>query len=135
MRGRTLRAALFALAGLGFAAPASASLIVGHWLDGTWRCTIDGRPAVMRWQIVDDSQVSCTGDYCTSQALVRRKGTFSDNGSRWVALNNLRDGSQGRGAYFNHADGNRWWLPKPTGGRSVGYTTWQGNRYPLICRR
>jgi hypothetical protein len=136
MRGRNLRALLVALAGFGISAPASASFLVGHWLDGVWQCTIDGRPARMRWQVVDDPQASCSGDWCTSAALVRRKGSFSDNGSRWVPLLNLRDGQERRGAFFDHADGNRWYLRKPnSSGRAVGHTVWQGTQYPLICWR
>jgi hypothetical protein len=133
MTGRTLRALIFALAALGTTAPAFASQIAGHWLDGLWQCTIDGRPARMRWVIVDAANVSCDGNWCTSSALVKRKGSFSDNGSQWVELKNLRDGQERRGSFFNHADGNRWYLPKPSNGRSVGHTTWQGTQYPLIC--
>jgi hypothetical protein len=135
MRGKILRAVLFSLTALGTAAPASASLITGHWMDGFWNCKIDGRYAKMAWSIVDASEVSCTGNWCTSAALVRRKGRFAENGSRAVPLYNLRDGSKGRGAYFDHADGNRWWLGKPVGGVSTGYTTWQGKRYPLVCSK
>lgn len=133
MRGRTLRILLFALAGLGIAAPASASLITGHWIDGFWYCKIDGRYAKMVWSVADASEVSCTGKWCTSTALVKRKGRFVENGSRAVPLYNLRDGSRGIGAYFNHADGNLWWLAKPVNGVSTGWTTWQGKRYSLVC--
>ncbi|BCJ91529.1 hypothetical protein IZ6_22640 [Terrihabitans soli] len=90
----------------------------------------------MKWVIVDDPQVTCSGEWCTSAGLVRRKGSFSDNGSRWVPLLNLRNGGEGRGSFFNHADGNRWYLLKPdASGRARGHTTWNGNQYSLVCWR
>jgi hypothetical protein len=56
----------------------------------------------------------------------------SDAGSRWVALTDPREGSRG-GLYFRHADGNQWYLPKPTGNKTKGWTTWNGQRYSLSC--
>ncbi len=35
--------------------------------------------------------------------------------------------------YFQHADGNRWYLAKPVSGKAQGWTTWQKHRYPLAC--
>ncbi|MGN7916535.1 MULTISPECIES: DUF6006 family protein [Lysobacter] len=114
--------------------PVAASQVSGWW-DGNWNCTIDGRPAKMKWSAVNDSQTTCDDDeVCTHTFGARWKGRFSDNGSAWVALNNARRGKNG-GLYFNHADGNRWYLPTPTDNRSKGWTTWNGQRYPLVCWR
>ena len=99
--------------------PANASTIEGWW-GGPWQCNIDGRPAQMKWVPVEGS----SGLYW--------KGSFSDNGSRWVPLTSARKGSQG-GVFFNHADGNRWFLAKPVGNKATGWTTWNGQRYPLSC--
>lgn len=106
---------------------------VGGWWGGNWKCNIDGRPARMNWSAVDDSQTSCSDGVCTSTSGARWAGKFSDNGARWVALRSPREGS--RGMFFRHADGNQWYLAKPAGGKAVGWTTWQGKRYPLSCWR
>src|SRR5262245_37101177 len=81
--------------------PALASQVVGWW-NGSWTCNIDGRPGRMRWTVVDDSQTTCDGDTCTSTSGARWRGSFSDNGSRWVPLTDPHRGNQG-GLYFNHA--------------------------------
>lgn len=130
---RRRRAIAAAAVYLGLLAGAQASQ-VGGWWGGDWNCTIDGRPAKMKWTAVTVSEGSCEGDVCSQSTGAAWKGSFSDNGSRWVPLNNPRPGSKG-GLYFNHADGNRWYLPQPTGNRSNGWTTWQGKRYPLSCWR
>jgi hypothetical protein len=114
---------------------AQAGLASGWW-GGNWTCDIDGRPAQMQWSVVDAGESSCRdtseGRICTSTSAVRWKGRFSDHGAAWVALTNPREGSRG-GLYFRHADGNQWYLPKPTGGRTTGWTTWNGRRYRLSC--
>ncbi len=116
------------------AAPVQAGTVSGWW-GGSWSCSIDGRPARMRWSVVDDSQTSCDGDgVCTQTSGVKWSGRFSDNGSQWVPLTNARLGNNG-GVFFRHADGNQWYLAKPVGNATSGYTTWQGRRYPLSCRR
>jgi hypothetical protein len=114
--------------------PAIASQLPGGWWDGNWNCNIDGRPARMRWNVVDDRQTTCNGDTCSTSYGVKWKGNFSDNGSRWVALTEPRRGDKG-GLYFRHADGNQWYLAKPTNNRTAGWTTWNGKRYPLSCWR
>jgi Family of unknown function (DUF6006) len=119
--------------GLTVTIPANASQ-VGGWWNGSWNCNIDGRAAQMKWSVVDDSQTSCNGDVCSTAASVRWAGQFSDSGSRWVALNNARSGNNG-GLFFNHADGNRWYLAKPVSNKASGWTTWNGKRYPLSCWR
>jgi hypothetical protein len=111
--------------------PAQASMVSGWW-GGNWNCTIDGRPAKMRWVPVSSNESSCDGNACSTVSGARWKGSFSDNGSQAVPLTNARTGNQG-GLFFNHADGNTWYLAKPTGNRTRGYTTWQGKRYPLAC--
>ena len=115
------------------AAPAFGGQAVGWW-GGNWNCTIDGRPARMNWKVVDAGETSCDGDTCTSTSAVAWRGSFSDNGSGWVPLTNPRRGNKG-GVFFFHADGNKWYLPQPASNKSNGWTTWQGNRYPLSCWR
>ena len=106
--------------------------MAGGWWGGKWKCTIDGRPARMNWAVVDAGESSCDGETCTTTSAVRWAGKFSDNGSQWVKLTNARPGNLG-GLYFQHADGNRWYLAKPAGGKAQGWTTWQNRRYPLAC--
>ena len=120
---------------LGFAisSPALASQ-VGGWWGGAWVCNIDGRPAHMKWVAVDNSQTSCDGDVCSTSTGARWKGSFSDNGSRWVPLTDPRASQKG-GVYFRHADGNQWYLAKPANRRTQGWTTWNGQRYALSCWR
>jgi hypothetical protein len=112
--------------------PSHAGLTVTGWWDGNWTCNIDGRPARMRWRVVDATTTSCDGEVCSTVAGSRYKGSFSDNGSQWVALTDAKRGKKG-GLYFRHADGNQWYLPQPTGGRTDGWTTWNGSRYKLSC--
>lgn len=107
---------------------------VSGWWGGSWTCDIDGRPARMKWSIVEDGQANCDGAECSSTSGVRWKGSFSDNGSRWVPLTNPRNDKKG-GLYFYHADGNQWHLARPQGNKTAGWTTWNGKRYPLSCWR
>lgn len=113
--------------------PSSASQVSGWW-GGDWRCKIDGRPARMRWVAVSTSQGSCDGVACSQSQGAAWRGSFSDNGSRWVPLTTPRRDAQD-GLNFRHADGNRWYLAKPVANRSTGWTTWQGRRYSLSCSR
>jgi hypothetical protein len=113
--------------------PAIAGQVAGWW-GGNWACNIDGRPARMKWVAVDDSQTSCDGDVCSTSTGARWKGSFSDNGSRWVPLTDPRRGNRG-GLYFRHADGNQWYLATPVNNSTKGWTTWQGQRYSLSCWR
>jgi hypothetical protein len=112
--------------------PAQAGSLSGWW-KGSWTCKIDGRPAQMKWDIVD-SETTCDGDICRTTSGVRWQGSFSDNGSRWVPLTDASRGKKG-GLFFRHADGNQWYLPEPKGDKTTGWTTWNGNRYELSCRR
>lgn len=123
--------ALFLALSLCAAAQAST---VGGWWGGSWKCNIDGRPARMTWVPASDSETRCDGETCTATSGAKWSGKFSDNGSRWVPLRDAQEGSKG-GVFFRHADGNQWYLAKPAGGKSQGYTTWQGKRYPLACTR
>jgi len=118
---------------LAVSGPAPAGQLSGWW-GGDWTCTIDGRPARMKWIVVDAGVNMCddNGNNCITNDRLRWKGGFSDNGSRFVPLTNPRQGNQG-GLYFRHADGNQWYLPKPAGNRTTGWTTWNGQRYPLSC--
>lgn len=120
--------------GLAVAIPANAGLVSGWW-GGSWNCNIDGRSAQMRWTVVEDVEPPCNSDLCSSSSGVHWEGRFSDNGGRWVALKNPRTATNTGGLFFNHADGNRWYLAKPVSNKASGWTTWNGNRYPLSCRR
>ena len=123
----------FLLAGLAVGGPAQASMGVTQWFNGTWNCTIDGRPSVMRWRYVDDSQTNCSGGVCSSTSGVALRGSFSDNGSPFVRLTRITSSSTV--LTMRHPDGNRWRLDMRAPGRATGYTTWNGQRYPLICNR
>ncbi len=119
---------------IGGAAPVSAGQVASGWWDGNWSCNIDGRPARMRWKVVNDTQTVCGPDYCTSSYGAAWRGRFSDHGAAWVPLTDPQRSSSG-GLYFRHADGNRWFLKKPVNSKTSGWTTWMGNRYPLSCWR
>ncbi|MDS9467311.1 DUF6006 family protein [Paracoccus sp. MBLB3053] len=122
---------------LPFSTPSFANMASGWW-GGDWDCIIDGRPARMRWSVVDNGSQSCEetdeGTICSSSVSAGWKGRFSDNGSKWVSLTNAKSGDKG-GLFFTHADGNRWYLAKPVGRTAKGWTTWNGQRYPLSCTR
>jgi Family of unknown function (DUF6006) len=118
----------------GMSGPTYASLTVSGWWDGSWNCNIDGRPARMKWRVVDATTTNCDGEVCSTVAGSRYKGSFSDNGSAWVPLTNASRGSKG-GLFFHHADGNKWFLAQPSGGKANGWTTWNGTRFPLSCWR
>src|SRR5687768_7668134 len=53
--GKAVRGVALCLAVASVSAPALASTVAGWW-GGTWTCSIDGRPAQMKWITVDDSQ-------------------------------------------------------------------------------
>jgi Family of unknown function (DUF6006) len=103
---------------------------------GKWSCNIDGRSARMRWVPVEAGVNMCdnNGRNCVRNDRLRWLGGFSDNGSREVRLTDAREGARG-GLNFRHADGNHWYLAKPVGNKATGWTTWNGQRYPLACWR
>ena len=121
------------VAGICLGSSAQASMGVTQWYNGTWNCTIDGRPSVMRWRYVNDSQQTCSGGVCTSSSGVALRGSFSDNGSPFVRLTKISSNSTV--LVMRHPDGNRWRLDMSVPGRAAGYTTWNGQRYPLVCNR
>ena len=126
--------AVFASAVLSLSAlPAQASQVASEWYMASWNCNIDGRPARMTWRVVDNSQTSCSGDFCSQTSGVAIRGRFSDNGGPWVSLTRLSSGPNF--LRLRHADGNVWRL-NVTGPRNAsGWTTWNGQRYPLSCWR
>lgn len=109
-----------------------------EWWSGDWNCDIGGRPAQMKWATVEDSQLADNaGGTGRTTAAARWEGRLS-NGSQWVALTEPSPGKKG-GLYFRHADGNKWYLQKPTDNKTTGWTraTAQRNapRYPVSCWR
>ena len=127
-RGPALAVALACLP-----AAASASQVATQWYFGQWQCTIDGRPARMVWRVVDNPQTTCQGDICSTTSGVAIRGSFSDNGSRWVPL--TRPTVRGRRLTFRHADGNLWYLDQINANAANGETTWNGRRFPLRCTK
>ncbi|BAZ39071.1 hypothetical protein NIES4101_50230 [Calothrix sp. NIES-4101] len=115
---------------------AQASLAVTQWFFGNWDCTIDGRPAKMQWRVVDDTQVNCNGDVCSSSSGVKVVGRFSDNGSAWVPLATRYSNRTDLGIRYLGREQDNWFLRfEPRGQSASGWTTWRGNRYPLMCRK
>ncbi len=104
------------------------------WWQGSWECKVDGRPAKMNWDPVNDDPTSCNGDTCTINNSAKWKGSFSDNGSIWVPLTYFKRGKKG-GVFFYHSDGNKWYLALPVGTKTEGQTNWEGQRKPLTCWR
>src|ERR1043165_1767331 len=89
------------------------------------------RPARMVWRVVDDPRTSCQDDVCSTTSGVAIRGSFSDNGSRWVPL--TAPVLRGSRLTFRHADGNFWYLDQVGANAANGQTTWNGRRYPLRC--
>lgn len=130
--GKSLKIITATIAVLAAASPALAGIAPGWWA-GTWNCTIDGRPARMKWVTVEARETECEEDACPSSlSSAAWQGSFSDNGAAWLPLVNPRVGNKG-GVFFNHADGNKWYLPKPSGTQSAGWTTWNNQRLSLVC--
>jgi len=119
--------------------PAHASQVVGQWYHGNWSCRSDGRPARMRWVVRDDPGPSnCRYDarlreqVCSRTSGVTTVGEFWDRNGPWRRLTIQTRGQNS--LHFRHADGNPWFLQR-SGSRANGWTTWNGNRYPLQCSR
>lgn len=128
---RLASAALIAAAFAG-GAPAPASQVAGGWYMGDWRCTLDGRPTRIVWDVVSVDRGSSDGDIGTSIAGAERRGRFWDRGS-WANL------SLGRATsttiHFKHADGNNWFLRRISATQARGNSTWNGRPYPLACTK
>lgn len=117
--------------------PAHAGTPPDEWWSGDWTCDIGGRPAQMKWAIVEDSKVPDSRDGAgRATPAVLWEGSYSDNGSQWVALSDPSKGKKG-GLYFRHADGNKWYLQKPTENKTTGWTTATAQRnaprHPISC--
>ena len=103
-------------------APTATAAEQSQWFAGTWTGTIDGRPATMRWRV--------TGSGKGRQIV----GEFSDGSSgSYVPLN--YDSHTPDELFFRHADGNSWYLARKQDGQASGYTTWNGQKYPLVMIR
>lgn len=128
---RLATSALFA-AGLAAGAPAAASQVAGGWYMGDWRCTLDGRPTRIVWDVVSVDHGSSHGDVGTSVAGAELRGRFWDRGAM-VRLSFGRATSTA--LYFKHPDGNNWYLRRTSPTQATGYSTWEGRRYPLACTK
>jgi hypothetical protein len=106
-----------------------------QWASGESNCKIDGRPAKMIWQVVDDPQVECDGDICSTTSGVKTVGRFSDSGSAWVELRMA--GVPNRNTLnirYLGAEQDNWQLVYDAATEvAKGWTTWRGKRYPLSC--
>ncbi|WP_437720871.1 DUF6006 family protein [Sorangium sp. So ce861] len=115
---------------------ASASTCAQHWSFGRWSCSIDGRPSEMVWECVDDSRRHCRPDgTCTMTSGVKVAGWFREANSSWVNL--VRGSATAGDLHFTYTgDATAWYLRyDPRSLSATGWTTWQGRRYPLTCRR
>ena len=129
---RCLTIAALAAAAMAGGAPAGASQVAGGWYMGNWRCTLDGRPTRIVWDVVSVEHGGHHGDHGTSVAGAERRGRFWDRGS-WVTLSFGRATSTA--LYFKHPDGNDWYLRRTSATQASGHSTWQGRRYPLACTK
>lgn len=114
---------------------AFAGLVAKQWYHGWWDCNIDGRPARMVWEVVDDSKTTCSGDICSTTSGVKTIGWFSDNGGPWVRLGiNYGWDSNRLGIRYMGQEPDNWYLDFNSQNiTAVGKTTWRGQQYPLSC--
>ncbi len=119
---------------MSFAQTAFGGLAVSQWYHGWWDCNIDGRPAKMVWQVVNDSRTTCNGNVCSTTSGVKTIGWFSDNRSPWVRLGiNYTIGDR-LGIRYLGSEPDNWELTFNASTLTAnGWTTWRGNRYPLMC--
>jgi Family of unknown function (DUF6006) len=134
---RKILIGFFALACVLPAQGAFASLAAGQWYIGDWDdCRIDGRPARMRWRIVNAPQNSCNGNLCNSTSGYKLVGSFSDMGSAWVPLSIRYNQNNQLGIRYLGDEQNNWVLRyNPKTKIAKGHTTWRGKQYPLSCSR
>ena len=105
------------------------------WWDGTWNCRLNGRPAQMRWRVVNNPREVASGTTGPGATTgLKRVGSFSENGGPWTDLRDPRQANDG-GLFFRSANGNRWFLARAERGRTTGWATAQGKRLPLVCWR
>lgn len=132
MRIKLLTAAALSAAALAASAPAGASQVPGAWYMGDWRCTLDGRPTRIVWEVVSVEHGAHHGGHGTSVAGAERRGRFWDRGA-WADL------ALGRATsttlHFKHADGNNWFLRRISATQARGNSTWNGRPYPLACTK
>lgn len=136
LRKRALGVALVPLSILLTISAAQASQVASEWFFGNWNCQIDGRPAKMQWQVVNDPQTHCEGGVCSSTSGVKVVGRFSDNGGPWVPLVKRYRHGNDFGIRYQGAEPDNWFLRyDPRWKTATGWTTWRGNRYPLQCQK
>lgn len=107
-----------------------------RWASGDMNCKIDGRPAMMKWRLVDDPVINNGDGTSTSSSGVTAVGHFSDNGGPWVSLGSrgTRNGGNTFLIRYQGAEPDNWELTfVPSTEVATGWTTWRGNRYTLSC--
>lgn len=129
---RHLVAAAPFAAALAASAPAEASQVAGGWYMGDWRCTLDGRPTRIVFDVVSVEHREHQGHSGTSVSGAERRGRFWDRGA-WANLSLERATSTS--VHFKHADGNNWFLRRISATQARGNSTWNGRPYPLSCTK
>lgn len=119
------------------AAPVLASTsALPRWANGESNCKIDGRPAKMFWQVVDDPQTECEGNICSTTSAVKTVGHFSDNGGAWVNLRIREVTNSGNTLDIRYlgSEPSNWQLNYDASTEiATGWTQWRGRRYQLSC--
>lgn len=112
----------------------ASQVAVENWYMGDSNCTIDGRPARMNWKVVSEWVGSCSGDICSGYESAKLVGKFSDNGGAWVPLARTSSSHNVLNIRYLGAEPDNWMLQyNPRLRRAIGWTTWHGNHYPLVC--
>ncbi|SMB97226.1 DUF6006 family protein [Deinococcus hopiensis] len=108
---------------------ACASQVAGAWPHGRWSRVIGGRAAQMAWEVVDDSQRTCSGDVCSASSGVGVRGRFRDGSGPWVKP--IHRSAAGTELHFTCAGNNtRWFLRYDATRTANGNTVWRGNPSP-----
>ena len=103
--------------------PKKAETATAPWFVGAWTGQIHGRPAAMRWRMLESGS--------GGKSYV---GEFSDgNTGTYVPM--TLDGFSPTELFFRHPDGNQWFLRYDGASFAEGFTRWQGAQYPLSFRR
>jgi hypothetical protein len=120
-----------------FTGSAAFALCVNPWYAGTWDCSIDGRPALMVWELKSGSSTTCRGDTCSrTHDACTIHGWFREKTGDWVYLK--KNEANSNEIHFTYTgDQSPWYLQRFAGSTTAmsGHTTWAGKHYPLSCTR